>query len=45
MRWQMQFVSSRGYSSLKLQYDVAQMLNRRYAKTTQPAIILFISDL
>lgn len=45
MRWQMPFASSRGYSSLKLQHDVAQMINRRHAKTGQPAVVLFISDL
>ena len=34
-RWQMPFASSRGYSSLKLQHDVAEMLNRRFARTGQ----------
>jgi hypothetical protein len=43
--WQMPFASSRGYGSLKLQYDVARMLNARYARTGQKAVILFISDL
>jgi len=36
--------SSRGYSSLKLQYDVAKMLKRRHKRTGQTAIIYFISD-
>jgi hypothetical protein len=44
MRWQMPFASSRGYSSLKLQHDVAAMLRQRHAKTGQWAIIYFISD-
>jgi hypothetical protein len=43
--WQMPFCSSRGYGSLKLQYDVADMLNRRFAATGQEAVIYFISDL
>jgi hypothetical protein len=30
-RWQMPFASSRGYGSLTLQHDVAEMLNRRRA--------------
>jgi hypothetical protein len=44
-RWQMPFASSRGYGSLKLQHDVAEMLKRRHAKTGQVAVILFVSDL
>jgi hypothetical protein len=44
-RWQMSFASSRGYGSLTLQHDVAQMLNDRYARTGQTATIYFISDL
>jgi hypothetical protein len=44
-RRQMQFASSRGYGSLKLQHDVAEMLKHRYAKTGQVAVILFVSDL
>ena len=44
-RWQMPFASSRGYSSLKLQHDVAETLNHRYARTGQCAIVYFISDL
>jgi hypothetical protein len=44
MHRQIPFASSRGYSSLKLQYDVAQMLERRYKQTGQTAIIYFISD-
>jgi hypothetical protein len=43
--WQMPFASSRGYSSLKLQHDVAEMLNHRYARTGQWTIVYFISDL
>lgn len=42
--WQMPFASSRGYSSLKLQHDVAQMLRQRQARTGQVAIIYFVSD-
>ena len=42
--WQMPFASSRGYSSLKLQYDVAKLLRNRYARTGQRAIIYFVSD-
>jgi hypothetical protein len=41
----MQFASSRGYGSLTLQHDVALMLNRRYARLKQPALIYFVSDL
>jgi hypothetical protein len=56
-RWQMPFASSRGYSSLKLQHDVAKMLINRRAKTLakdlinrhtksgQIALIYFLSDL
>jgi hypothetical protein len=43
-RWQMPFASSRGYSSLRLQHDVADMLNRRFAKTGQIARVYFVSD-
>jgi hypothetical protein len=51
-RWQMPFASSRGYSSLKLQHDVAELIIRRYAKmlrrqqeaTGQLIIVYFISD-
>jgi hypothetical protein len=45
MQWQMPFASSRGYSSLTLQHDVAQMLARRRAKTGQYPIVYFVSDL
>jgi hypothetical protein len=38
-RWQMPFASSRGYSSLKLQHDMAEMLNHRHARTGQRAIV------
>jgi hypothetical protein len=41
----MPFASSRGYSSLTLQHDVAKLLPRRYAQTKQSAIIYFVSDL
>ena len=41
----MPFASSRGYSSLKLQHDVAEMLIARYARTGQRVIVYFISDL
>ena len=41
----MPFASSRGYSSLTLQHDTAQMLNRRYAETGRDALIFFVSDL
>jgi hypothetical protein len=44
-RWQMPFASSRGYSSLKLQHDVAQMLLARYARYRQAPLIYFVSDL
>jgi hypothetical protein len=44
-RWQMPFASSRGYSSLSLQHDVAKLLISRHAKTDQSALIYFISDL
>jgi hypothetical protein len=43
--WQMPFASSRGYGSLKLQHDLAKLLNSRYARTRQIALIYFISDL
>ena len=43
--WQMPFASSRGYSSLTLQHDVADMLCRRYALTGQMTIVYFVSDL
>jgi len=45
MNWQMPFASSRGYSSLRLQYDVARMLRRRCAKTSQDIVVYFVSDL
>jgi hypothetical protein len=43
--WQMPFASSRGYGSLKLQHDVAEMLNHRCAQTGQEAVVYFASDL
>jgi hypothetical protein len=42
--WQMPFASSRGYGSLTLQHDVAEMLNRRHARTGQFVTVLFVSD-
>jgi hypothetical protein len=44
-RWQIPYCSSRGYGSLKLQHDVADMLRRRHARTGQFALPLFFSDL
>jgi hypothetical protein len=44
-RWQMPFASSRGYGSLKLQHDVAEMLLHRYSRTGQRAMVYFVSDL
>jgi hypothetical protein len=44
-RRQMPFASSRGYSSLRLQYDVAKMLKERWIKIGQTPLILFLSDL
>ena len=44
-KWRALFASSRGYSSLTLQHDVAKALNERYARTKQWAIIYFVSDL
>jgi hypothetical protein len=43
-RWQMPFASSRGYSSLKLQHDVAEVLKNRFKRHGQRAIVYFISD-
>jgi hypothetical protein len=44
--WQMKFASSRGYGSLKLQYDTARKLSERLAKhPDQRLIVYFISDL
>jgi hypothetical protein len=43
--WQMPFASSRGYSSLTLQHDVAELLLHRHARTGQRAVVLFVSDL
>ena len=42
--WQMPFASSRGYSSLTLQHNVAEMLERRYVQTSQRALVYFVSD-
>jgi hypothetical protein len=44
-RWQMPFASSRGYSSLTLQHDVAELLIHRKATTGQSAVVYFVSDL
>jgi hypothetical protein len=38
-RGQMPFASSRGYGSLTLQHDVAEMLNRRRALTGQSRVV------
>jgi hypothetical protein len=43
-RWQMPFASSRGYSSLRLQHDIAKLLRCREAQTGQFGRIYFISD-
>jgi len=43
--WQMPFVSSRGYGSLKIEHEVADLLNTRQFRTGQELIILFLSDL
>lgn len=43
--WQMPFASSRGYSSLTLQHDAAEILRDRHARTGQSAIVYFVSDL
>ena len=42
--WQMPFASSRGYGSLKLQHDVAEMIRQRRAQTGQLAVVYFASD-
>jgi hypothetical protein len=44
IHWQMPFASSRGYSSLKLQHDVAEMLLHRRARYRQLPLVYFISD-
>jgi hypothetical protein len=52
-KWQMPFASSRGYGSLKLQHDAADLMRRRYAKmmrrqqeeTGAFIIVYFVSDL
>jgi hypothetical protein len=43
--WRMPFASSRGYSSLTLQHDMAEMIRDRHARTGQKAIVYFVSDL
>jgi hypothetical protein len=43
--WQMPFASSRGYGSLTLQHDVAELLLHRLARTGQRVVVLFVSDL
>jgi hypothetical protein len=53
LQWQMPFASSRGYSSLTLQHDTAEMfihrqaklIHRRAEKTGQYPIVYFVSDL
>jgi hypothetical protein len=42
--WQMPFASSRGYGSLTLQHDLAELLLQRHARTGQMGIVYFISD-
>jgi hypothetical protein len=42
--WQMPFASSRGYGSLTLQHDVAELLLQRHARTGQAGVVYFISD-
>jgi hypothetical protein len=45
-RWQMPFASSRGYSSLRLQYDMAELIRKRqHEHPGQNIIIYFVSDL
>jgi hypothetical protein len=44
MKWQMPFISSRGYGSLTVQHDAAEMLNDRYARHGQAALPNFLSD-
>lgn len=44
-RWQMPFASSRGYSSVGLQHDVAKLLRERMARKGQPGRVYFVSDL
>jgi hypothetical protein len=44
-RWQMPFASSRGYGSLTLQHDAAELLLHRHHRTGQQAVVLFVSDL
>jgi hypothetical protein len=43
-RWQMPFASSRGYGSLTLQHDLAELLLQRHARTGQMSIVYIISD-
>jgi hypothetical protein len=43
-QWQMPFASSRGYASLTLQHDVAELLIRRHAQSGQLTIVYFLSD-
>jgi hypothetical protein len=43
-KWQMPFASSRGYGSLKLQYDVAKLLKERGERYGQMPIVYFVSD-
>jgi hypothetical protein len=44
-QWQMPFASSRGYASLKLQHDVAELVKHRYAEHGQSTVVFFVSDL
>src|SRR6516225_2992252 len=43
--WQMPFASSRGYGSLTLQHDAAELLQHRFVRTGQRVVVLFVSDL
>jgi hypothetical protein len=40
----MPFASGRGDSPQRLRHDVAELVNRRRAKTRQSAMVYFISD-
>jgi hypothetical protein len=44
-RWQIPFASSRGYSSLTLQHEVACLLRARQAQHGQDGLVYFVSDL
>jgi hypothetical protein len=44
-KWQMPFASSRGYGSLTLQHDIAEVLRARYSRHGQRTMVYFVSDL